>query len=243
MKKKVFAAIIIFAEMLILSIHGAAERELSEENIEDYFLQASWACAWWEGDSDMCEEDETKWLTRIEYPEDVAQSIKIESQNTDVYTAENGIYYIVPFEEVNTKEKMRAYLLQFFTAEKVDELMNKDMPFQEGENGYLYKFPGYIRQLNGIQVRKPSDYKIISKTDKEIVLRVYLNKSKYPDKYYDYKLEKNKEGNWIFTDYINYRFILGMDNPLTSDSAVYITAAAGLIALCCAVVCKKKIKE
>ena len=31
--------------------------------------------------------------------------------------------------------------------------------------------------------------------------------------------------------------------PQTSDSAVYITAAAGVIALCLAVVCKKKIKE
>ncbi len=49
----------------------------------------------------------------------------------------------------------------------------------------------------------------------------------------------------LITSYINPEtpcFRLTKNNPGTSDSAVYITAAAGLIALFCAVICKKKIK-
>ena len=37
-----------------------------------------------------------------------------------------------------------------------------------------------------------------------------------------------------------YRFV--EENPQSGDFPVYITAAAGMIALCCAVICKKKIK-
>ena len=39
----------------------------------------------------------------------------------------------------------------------------------------------------------------------------------------------------------HYRFI--EENPQSGDSAVYITAAAGVAALCLAVVCKKKLKK
>ena len=74
---------------------------------------------------------------------------------------------------------------------------------------------------------------------------------------YEFILEKESNGRWVFSKYIplaDYDYINKLPkseryypenwlNPNTSDSAVYITAAAGVIALCCAIVCKKKIKE
>ncbi|MBR6922460.1 MAG: hypothetical protein IKH51_09715 [Clostridia bacterium] len=226
-----FVLILIFA----FSLNSTAAKNITDEEIKERFLHAAWAYAWWYGDSDMDVENELNGLTRIEYPSDVENFIEV--QTDGIYTYK---FYIVPFEEINTKEKMKNYLLSYFSPETVDEIMKKDMPFKEGENGYLYKMPGYVRQLSGPQVYEPSDYEIISKTDKKIVLRVYPDKKNYPDKYYDYKFEKNDNGDFVLTNYICYRYILNMENPQTSDAPVIAVCALAISAVAAAVILKKK---
>ncbi len=209
--------------MLLLSLSAFAADNLSDDDIKDLFLRASWARAWWDGDSDMDRENEVKGLTRIEYPDNVTPMIEVEEERGGL---QKGKYYIVPFEEINTKDKMRSYLLRFFASGTVDRVMKKEMPFIEGENGYLYKFPGYIRQYSGVAVYEPSDYEVISKTNKKIVLRVFANKPEYPDKYYDYTLEKNGKGDWIFTKYVNYRFLISQMADVTADDLFEILDCA-----------------
>ena len=221
--RKVILCVIIIAEMLLLSLSAFAFENISDDDIKELFLRASWARAWWDGDSDMDNENEVKGLTRIKYPDNVAQMIELKDAHGKT---EKGKYYIVPFEEINTKGKMRSYLMRFFTPETVDRIMKKEMPFIEGENGYLYKFPGYVRQFSGVTVYEPSDYEIISKTDKKIVLRVFANKSEYPDKYYDYTLAKNGSGDWIFSKYVNYRFLISQNANVTADDLYEILDCA-----------------
>ena len=102
----------------------------------------------------------------------------------------------------------------------------------------LYDYPLFVGEY------PQKEFKIKSVSDNKIVLSMKI--SRY-DKTanYDYVIEKESDSEWRFTKYHYSNDIiirLEMNNPVTSDSAVYITAAAGLIALCCAVICKKKIK-
>lgn len=84
-----------------------------------------------------------------------------------------------------------------------------------------------------------------------------LNDESLPPLLEDDLVLKKIDGTWKFTNFVSLsdRAYLSVypdqstlypdewccPNPRTADFSVYITAAAGLIALCCAVVCKKKI--
>lgn len=214
-----------------------ADRDLTEESIWDLFMLASEANDWCDGDSDMISEDETRGLTRIQCPDGVSPYIE---DYTGTVSTKKERFELVPFEECCTKAKMKSYLMRFFTEEKADEIMDKDMPFREGDNGYLYIFHRGIRWLPGIYISEPSDHEIVSKTDKRIVLRVFPLKSEYPDEYYDYVLEKNADGNWIFTNYINFRYIIDQDNPDTPDAPVIAVCVFALSSAAAAVLVKKK---
>ena len=235
MRRIISATLIMF---FVFTLNAFAVKDMTDEEIKEHFLHAAWAYAWWCGDSDMDQENELNGMTRIEYPSDVENFIEVQKiSDGETFTDK---FYIVPFEEINTKEKMRNYLLTFFSSEKVDEIMKNDMPFKEGKNGYLYKLPGYVRQLSGPQVYEPADYEVISRTNKTIVLRVYPDKTRYSDKYYDYKLEKNDNGAFVFTNYISYREILSIENPQTADAPLIAVCAPALSALAAAVVLRKK---
>ena len=119
----------------------------------------------------------------------------------------------------------------------------------------------YGGQIYGGERPIPKSFSITGDKEAHLIVKYRLwdnlSEQEYSTHEYEFVLQKESDGRWVFSDYIpinDYDYLnMRPDNeeyypknwlnPNTSDSAVYITAAAGVIALCCAVICKKKITE
>ncbi len=146
-----------------------------------------------------------------------------------------------------TSDQMYSLLHEYFSDNIISEITSykrdgENTRFIERDGLIYYDIFDYPLFVGEYPVK---EFTIKSASNDRIVLSMKI--SRY-DKAatYDYIIEKEDDGKWRFTKYHYSNDIiirLEMNNPVTSDSAVYITAAAGVIALCCAVICKKKIKE
>ncbi|MBQ1846454.1 MAG: hypothetical protein II135_00475 [Clostridia bacterium] len=169
-------------------------------------------------------------------------------------------YELVEIEELNTKEKMKAFLMTVFSASAADEILSKkcrydDVDYFVEKDGYLYvPDPAFITAAgdNRYGGYHDKELKLIEEKEGSITVRMTFTPLDGNSDFkecdyritYDYILIK-QNGIWVFENFITMRDLYLQSivmPPDTSDSAVYITAAAGVIALCCAVICKKKIK-
>ena len=100
-------------------------------------------------------------------------------------------------------------------------------------------------QYVGYDFNEESETYIVSETATTITLKHSFWRINSQDREsIDYTFIVNKITNKICGGtFVEELLEMNVGNAYTSDSAVYITAAAGVIALCCAVICKKKIKE
>ena len=126
-------------------------------------------------------------------------------------------------------------------------------------NGLLYDFGRYGDPYGAYFIE--SDFSMIGDSRATLSLKYRSDSPRdtEPEGNYEYEifdyiftLEKGTDEVWRFINYTSIYDDIQMSmnpalielyNPQTSDSVIYITAAAGVIALCCAIVCKKKIKE
>ena len=170
-------------------------------------------------------------------------------------------YKLIEIEELNTKEKMKAFLMTVFSESAANEILCKKCRYDGVDyfvekDGYLYvPDPAFItgagdNRYGGYTGR---EFKVIEENEGRITVRMTFTPidGNSDFKECDYKITYDyilidHNGNWVFENFITMRDLYlqsTVTSPGTSDSAVYITAAAGVIALCCAIVCKKKIKE
>ena len=151
--------------------------------------------------------------------------------------------------------EVKSALAEVFSDEMTGKIMSRT--YSEGD----YKIPHFIEYngnlyfkawayANAYESRINMTFKTVKQSENSMTVRAYYTDFNGNDKTYDYEYEKI-DGKWVFTKFeipaqLYWQDFFGDNNgmfPNTSDSAVYITAAAALIALCCAAVCKKKIKE
>ena len=166
--------------------------------------------------------------------------------------------------------ELKSYFSRYMSEELAEKYLT--LPLNRHESRAFIEHDGklYYTWGNGTlgsynTSRETDYYEIIKNSKDRVTLRYYpcyeerdntYNYTMDKDLYYDYEFEKNGEGKYVVTNLIptyavysgrekmnKYIEKLDIKNPSTSDSSVYITAAAGLIALCCAVAIKKKIKE
>ena len=178
------------------------------------------------------------------------------------FDTEEGLRYeLVGIEELNTKEKMKAFLMTVFSGSAANEILCKkcrydDVDYFVEKDGYLYvPDPACItgagdNRYGGYHDR---EFKVIGDNDGRVTVQMTFtpldgNADFKECDYritYDYILIRQND-NLVFENFITMRDLYLQSTvtpPGTADAPVYMTAAAGLIALCCAAVCKKKIKE
>ena len=164
--------------------------------------------------------------------------------------------------ERKTRGEWRSYLENVFTKEAAEIIIEtSDLIFDNDDNAYLPNEP--VQRFHPVvalsDTVSPITERITGITaDEDGNIRIEFSAWRY-----SYETESNPETFHImirqtadgyriydFDDLFfdkdikeirAYRF-LGQLYPNTSESAVYITAAAGVIALCLAVVCKKRLK-
>ena len=165
-----------------------------------------------------------------------------------------------------SSNEYRAILRLFFSEDIAESLYNKSMHYKARSsdnglklreiNGLLYDFGRYGDPYGAYFIE--SDFSMIDGGRATLALKYRSDcdtnfESEYEYETFDYTfmLKKDTDEVWRFTNFTSiydniqlsmHPALSELYNPKTSDSAVYITAAAGLIALCCAVICKKKIK-
>ena len=183
-----------------------------------------------------------------ELPFIVAEYSDSFEKNFSVETEEGLLdYMVIKYEEVNTYEKMNVFLQKYFEKSLVEKLLKKD---EDGyfcgnrfieKNGYIYELSADVGE-DTVGSNEIIDVIIEEKSNKQFILTVQYSRDLISISSKKYTVTKDDKGNYIFENYIFYAFNT-TSNPATQDSIIYITAAAGVIALCCAVVCKKKLRK
>ncbi|MBQ3869352.1 MAG: hypothetical protein II777_02300 [Clostridia bacterium] len=179
-------------------------------------------------------------FTAAEYSDSFEKNFSVET--------EEGLldYMVIKYEEVNTYKKMNVFLQKYFEKSLVEKLLKKD---EDGyfcgnrfieKNGYIYELSADVGE-DTVGSNEIIDVIIEEKSNKQFILTVQYSRDLISISSKKYTVTKDDKGNYIFENYNFYAYTA--INPASGDSAVYITAGAGVIALCCAVICKKKIKE
>jgi len=85
------------------------------------------------------------------------------------------------------------------------------------------------------------EFSITENTEDRVVYHMKISRNEYYAEY-DYILEKQEDGSWIFTQYhySNHVVLRLEENPQTSDASVIAVGALALSALAAAVVLRKK---
>ena len=232
-KRKIFSAfIIVYIIISALFIHTHAGN-ITTNDIYRFLNTASETAGWFNGSS----------YNGIEYIDD------------NILVGNDGIEFAPVKGEMNTFEKLQnkiesVFSRDLFSLELKDGYVNPitDMRHStsffvsEGTLYYRKDFNHTAQRIQDIYSESNSTVEIIK--DNGTVLEFLFTASFFDmgkTRSYVYKMVKTDD-TYVFTDFVLPTEIKSQTNPRSSDSAVYITAAAGVIALCCALIINKKIK-
>ena len=248
--KKTFIVLLTF--IMLFCITCRAEGSISADELFSVLDQADRAVSWTlnDGSPDFYEM----------YGVDKTDGFII--NHTEYYRVKSGFASI---------SELKSYFCNFMTPETADIYINLNRRNSSQKPGFIEHegklyYASEDATLYTYETSRETDhYEIIKGEGDRIVLRYYPCYEDAPNRYnynmdkglyYDYEFVLNADGKYIVTNMVptlivyqgtdainSFRKDLTRSNPITSDSAVYITAAAGVIALCLAVVYKKKLKK
>ncbi len=247
MKRSIIVFILILSTVLSGSVF-AKQAEVIDNGFAINFEKAEMMAKWFSLFSDS--HDGLTWKHDASGEELYAEDL----YDLDYSFYEEKFVCYNKIENFKNLDELRSALDEVFSENMTNSIMNRtyehcgaEIPHFIEYNGALY-FKSWA-YANAYASKIDMTFKTVKQTENSMTVRAYYTDFNGNDKTYDYEYEKI-DGKWVFTKFeipaqLYWQDYFGDNNgmfPNTSDSAVYITAGAGLIALCCAVICKKKIK-
>lgn len=172
-------------------------------------LQGQEAAAWFtgfvssEGDSLVFDDNDWLMLGERRYDRVTLKTVLQSGENRSLFSKRNECATPLP-QPIESIGALRSYLEGLFDQPTVESLLATQVegqPLYVEENGKLYRFGGYIGQLDYDAVRM--SLKTTQQGDSQTI-SAKLQYSAWGNLYsceYDYQLKKNANNQWVFTNY------------------------------------------